>query len=163
EPCVHATSGRGSVGAARHPCVHAGGGRRSRCACLGRTNDRPAGRGARAPRTVRGGRMFGVSTNMVRAPKIWQGRFYEDVDGGDIFRSRFGRTVTEYDNLIFTCLTMNTTPLHFDRCYIEKTRWEQTLVNSTFTVALVTGMSVPDTSEHAAANLSWTDIKLPKP
>jgi itaconyl-CoA hydratase len=97
------------------------------------------------------------------APKAWRGRFYEDFDPGDIFHSRFGRTVTEYDNLIFTCLTMNTNPLHFDQAYAERCRWDGILVNSTFTVALVTGMAVPDTSEHAAANLSWNEIKLPKP
>ena len=97
------------------------------------------------------------------APKAWRGRFYEDFDPGDIFRSRFGRTVTEYDNLMFTCLTMNTNSLHFDQAYAERCRWGRILVNSTFTVALVTGMAVPDTSEHAAANLSWNEIKLPKP
>lgn len=104
-----------------------------------------------------------MSTESARAPKRWQGRYYEDFDVGDVFRSRFGRTVTEYDNLIFTCLTMNTNSLHFDQAYAERSRWGRLLVNSTFTVALVTGMAVPDTSEHAAANLSWTDIKLPKP
>ena len=96
------------------------------------------------------------------APKDWRGRFYEDLDAGDVFVSRFGRTVTETDNLLFTCLTMNTNPLHFDR-YYAKTRSGGILVNSTLTVALVTGMSVPDVSEHAAANLSWTDIRLPHP
>jgi itaconyl-CoA hydratase len=97
------------------------------------------------------------------APKNWRGRFYEDFDVGDVFRSRSGRTVTDHDNLIFTCLTMNTNPLHFDQTYAERTRWGRILVNSTFTVALVTGLTVSDTSEHAAANLSWTDIKLPNP
>ena len=104
-----------------------------------------------------------MSTESARAPKRWQGRYYEDFDVGDVFRSRFGRTVTEYDNLIFTCLTMNTNPLHFDQVYAERTSWRRILVNSTFTIALVTGLAVPDTSEHAAANLSWTNIKLPKP
>ena len=98
-----------------------------------------------------------------QAPKDWRGRFYEDFDVGDVFRSRFGRTVTETDNLWFTCLTMNTNPMHFDAPYAEATRFKRLLVNSTFTVALVTGMSVPDTSENAAANLSWTDIELPNP
>lgn len=104
-----------------------------------------------------------MSGKRVSAPKSWQGRFFEDLEVGDVFRSRFGRTVTEYDNLIFTCLTMNTNPLHFDQAYVEHSRWRRILVNSTFTVALVTGLAVPDTSEHAAANLSWTDIKLPQP
>ncbi len=97
------------------------------------------------------------------APKVWRGRFYEDFDVGDVFRSRFGRTITDTDNIWFTCLTMNTNPMHFDVPYTERTRFKQPLVNSAFTLALVTGMTVPDTSENAAANLAWTDIKLPKP
>ena len=104
-----------------------------------------------------------MSTDVTAAPKLWRGRFYEDVDAGDVFRSRFGRTVTEYDNVLFTCLTMNTNSIHFDSSYAEATRFGQILVNSAFTLALITGMTVPDTSEHAAANLAWTDIKLPNP
>jgi acyl dehydratase len=53
--------------------------------------------------------------------------------------------------------------VHFNRQFAEKTRFGQILVNSTFTLALVTGLTVPDTSENAAANLEWTDIKLPRP
>src|ERR1700722_5985579 len=97
------------------------------------------------------------------APKVWQGRFFEDIDAGDVYRSRFGRTITETDNIWFTCLTMNTNPLHFDGHAASRTRWGQLLVNSTLTLAVVTGLSVPDTSENAAANLAWSDIKLPKP
>jgi acyl dehydratase len=97
------------------------------------------------------------------APKVWRGRFFEDFDVGDVFRSRFGRTITDTDNIWFTCLTMNTNPMHFDVPYSEGTRFKQPLVNSAFTLALVTGMTVPDTSENAAANLAWTDVKLPKP
>jgi itaconyl-CoA hydratase len=104
-----------------------------------------------------------LSEDRQPATKDWRGRFYEDFDVGDVYRSRWGRTVTEVDNLLFTCLTMNTNPLHFDRSFGESTRWGRILVNSVFTVALVTGMTVPDTSEHAAANLSWTDIKLANP
>jgi itaconyl-CoA hydratase len=104
-----------------------------------------------------------VSIELQAAPKVWQGRFYEDFEPGDVFRSRFGRTVTEYDNLLFTCLTHNTNSIHFDRQHAERTQFGQILVNSTFTLALITGMTVPDTSENATANLSWTDIKLPNP
>jgi acyl dehydratase len=63
----------------------------------------------------------------------------------------------------FTCLTLNTNQMHFNAPYAERTRFERPLVNSTLTLALVTGLSVPDTSENATANLSWTDIKLPRP
>ena len=93
----------------------------------------------------------------------WRSRFYEDLEVGDVYRSRFGRTVTETDNLLFTALTMNTNQLHFSSAYAEQTRWGKILVNSTFTLALVTGLSVQDVTEHAAANLAWTDISLPNP
>jgi itaconyl-CoA hydratase len=97
------------------------------------------------------------------APKDWRGRFYEDFAVGDVFRSRLGRTVTEVDNIWFTCLTLNTNQIHFNTPYAERTQFGKPLVNSAFTLALVTGMTVPDTSENAAANLQWTDIKLPRP
>lgn len=97
------------------------------------------------------------------APKDWRGRFYEDFAVGDVFRSRLGRTVSEADNVWFTCLTLNTNQVHFNVPYAERTQFGQPLVNSAFTLALVTGMTVPDTSENAAANLAWTDITLPKP
>ena len=97
------------------------------------------------------------------APKEWRGRFYEDFAVGDVFKSRLGRTVTEVDNIWFTCLTLNTNQVHFNTPYAERTQFGKPLVNSAFTLALVTGMTVPDTSENAAANLQWTDIKLPKP
>jgi itaconyl-CoA hydratase len=101
-----------------------------------------------------------MSTN---AAKAWRGRFYDDFAVGDVFHSRLGRTVTETDNIWFTCLTLNTNQIHFNVPYAERTQFGRPLVNSAFTLALVTGMTVPDTSENAAANLAWTDIKLPKP
>ena len=104
-----------------------------------------------------------MTTERVAAPKAWRGRFYEDFEVGDVFRSRLGRTITETDNVWFTCLTMNTNQVHFNVPFAERTRFGRPLVNSTFTLALVTGMTVPDTSENATANLSWTDIKLPHP
>jgi len=102
-------------------------------------------------------------TEAAAAPKEWRGRFYEDFEVGDVFRSRLGRTVTEVDNIWFTCLTMNTNQVHFNNAFAENSMLGKPLVNSTFTLALITGMTVPDTSENAAANLAWTDIKLPKP
>lgn len=93
----------------------------------------------------------------------WTGRYYEDFAVGEVYRSRFGRTVTEADNQLFTHLTLNTNPLHFDEAYARSTRWGKILVNSTFTLALVVGMSVPDVSEKAMANLGWSEIRLPNP
>jgi itaconyl-CoA hydratase len=93
----------------------------------------------------------------------WEGRFYEDFEPGDVYRTRFGRTVTEADNLLFTHLTLNTNPLHFDARYCAQTKWGRVLVNSTFTLALLTGMSVPDVSQNAMANLGWESVRLPHP
>ena len=93
----------------------------------------------------------------------WTGRCYEDFALSEVYRSRFGRTVTEADNQLFTHLTMNTNPLHFDEEYARRTRWGKILVNSTFTLSLVVGMSVPDVSEQAMANLGWSEIRLPHP
>ena len=93
----------------------------------------------------------------------WEGRFYEDFEVGHVYRSAYGRTVTEMDNSMFTHLTMNTNPLHFDAHLAGQTKWKQILVNSTFTLALVVGMSVPDVSQNAMANLGWEDIKLSNP
>jgi itaconyl-CoA hydratase len=104
-----------------------------------------------------------MSSEAAVAPKQWRGRFFEDFDVGDVYRSRLGKTVTKADNQWFTLLTLNTNQMHFNDVYSEGTAFGQPLVNSTFTLALVTGMSVPDTSENATANLAWTDIKLPKP
>ena len=93
----------------------------------------------------------------------WVGRFFEDFEVGDVYRYPNGRTVTETDNAMFTHLTMNTNPLHYDAERAKNTKWERILVNSTFTLALVTGMSVQDVSQNAMANLGWEDVKLPNP
>jgi itaconyl-CoA hydratase len=88
---------------------------------------------------------------------------FEDFRVGDVLHSRIGRTISEADNVWFTCLTMNTNQIHFNAEHAARTRFGRPLVNSTFTLALVTGLTVPDTSENAAANLAWTDVSLPNP
>ncbi len=93
----------------------------------------------------------------------WEGRFLEDFAVGDVYRSRFGRTVSEMDNLLFTHLTLNTNPLHFDKRCAERSHWGRVLVNSTFTLSLVVGMTVQDVSENAMANLGWEQITMPNP
>jgi itaconyl-CoA hydratase len=90
-------------------------------------------------------------------------RRYEDFSVGDVYRSAVGRTVTETDNLLFTMLAMNTNELHFNDEAAKTTEWGRPLVNSTFTLALVLGLSVPDTSQAGGVNLGWTEIRLPKP
>jgi len=92
----------------------------------------------------------------------WQGRFFEDFTEGDLYRCRFGRTVTEADNIQFTLLTNNTNQIHFNRDYGERSGFDGCLVNSLLTISIVTGMSVPDVSENGVA-LGWTGIRLPHP
>ena len=91
------------------------------------------------------------------------GRYYEEFQVGDVYEHRPGRTITEYDNISFTLLTMNTHPLHFDSEYAKHSEFGKPLVNSTLTLAIVAGMSVSDTSQKAIANLGWNDIKLTAP
>ena len=91
------------------------------------------------------------------------GRYFEDFVVGDVYEHRPGRTLTEYDNISFTLLTMNTHPIHFDSHYASHSEFGRPLVNSALTLAIVAGMSVSDISQKAIANLGWTDIRLPAP
>lgn len=93
----------------------------------------------------------------------WRGRFFEDFEVGDVYQHPLGRTVTETDNIWFTLLTQNTAPIHFDRHYASQTEFGKPLVDSTFTVALVTGQSVTDVSQNVMANLGWDEVRLPNP
>jgi len=97
------------------------------------------------------------------APKVWRGRFFEDFEVGDVYRSRLGRTITETENTWFTALTMNTNQIHFNAEFAAKAKFGRLLVVSTLTLAVVLGLSVGDTSENAVANLGWDEVKLPKP
>ena len=90
-------------------------------------------------------------------------RRYENFTVGDVYRSRVGRTVTESDNLLFTMLSLNTNELHFNEEAARATEWGRILVNSAFTLSLVLGLSVADTSHAGAVNLGWTEIRLPHP
>jgi len=93
----------------------------------------------------------------------WRGRFFEDFEVGDVYQHPLGRTVTTTDNIWFTLLTQNTAPIHFDHHYSSQTEFGKPLVDSTFTVALVTGQSVTDISQNVFANLAWDEIRLPNP
>jgi itaconyl-CoA hydratase len=93
----------------------------------------------------------------------WRGRFFDDFEVGDVYEHPLGRTVTTTDNVWFTLLTQNTAAIHFDRHYAEQTEFGQPLVDSTFTLALVTGQSVIDVSQNVFANLGWDEVRLPAP
>ena len=92
----------------------------------------------------------------------WEGRFFEDFTVGDVYRCRLGRTVTEADNIWFTLLTNNTNQIHFNNDFARKTEFGKCLINSTLTLAIVTGMGVTDVSENGIA-LGWDEVKLPHP
>jgi itaconyl-CoA hydratase len=92
----------------------------------------------------------------------WEGRFFEDFNVGDVYRCRLGRTVTEADNIWFTLLTNNTNQIHFNNDFARRTEFGKCLINSTLTLAIVTGMGVTDVSENGVA-LGWDEVKLPHP
>jgi itaconyl-CoA hydratase len=93
----------------------------------------------------------------------WTGRYFEDFCVGDTYRHPLGRTITRTDNIWTTLLTQNSSPIHFDAHYAAQTEFKQPLVDSTFTLALVTGQSVVDLSQHVFANLGWDSVRLPHP
>jgi itaconyl-CoA hydratase len=93
----------------------------------------------------------------------WAGRVYEDFEVGDVYPHPLGRTILAADNSWFTLLTQNTNPIHFDHEYAARTEFGRPLVNSTLTLALVTGQSVTDLSQNVMANLGWDAIRLPNP
>ena len=92
----------------------------------------------------------------------WEGRFLEDFEVGDIYRSAIGRTVTEFDNINFTLLTNNDNQIHFNSEYAKNTQWGKPLMNSVFTIAVITGLAVKDVSQNGFA-LGWDKIILPNP
>jgi len=104
-----------------------------------------------------------VSEQSERLIPGWDGRYFEDFTEGDVYRHPLGRTITSTDNSWLTLLTQNTAPLHFDAYYASQTSWGRPLVDSTLTLALVTGQSVTDVSQHVFANLGWDEVRLPAP
>ena len=92
----------------------------------------------------------------------WEGRYLEDFAAGDVYRSRVGRTITEADNTWFTLLTNNDNQIHFNAEYAKRTQWGKPLVNSTLTLAVVTGLTVTDVSQNGFA-LGWDNVRLPNP
>jgi itaconyl-CoA hydratase len=91
------------------------------------------------------------------------GRYFEDFKVGDVYEHRPGKTVTEYDNHLFTLLTMNTHPMHFDAEFAKASEFKRNLVVSPYTLALCIGMSVSDCSQKAIANLGMDEVKFTAP
>ena len=92
------------------------------------------------------------------------GLYFEEFSEGQVFEHAVTRTVTEMDNVLFTTLTMNPQPLHLDAEFARTTEFGRPLVNSIFTLGLVIGMTVGDTTlGTTVANLGMSDVRFPKP
>ncbi len=93
------------------------------------------------------------------------GLHFEDFELAQLFHHPLRRTVTEMDNVLFSSLTLNPQPLHIDRHYCEtETEWGQPLMNSLFTLGLIIGISVNDTTIGTTiANLGMTEVRFPNP
>jgi len=94
-----------------------------------------------------------------------RGLWFEEFEVGKVFQHTIRRTVTEADNVLFSCMTHNPQPLHIDFDFAEKnTEFGKPLVNSLFTLGLMIGISVNDTTIGTTiANLGMSDVKFPKP
>lgn len=93
----------------------------------------------------------------------WTGRLFEHFTPGDIYYHPFGKTVTESDNQTFTLMTQNVAKTHIDRNFANATEFGLPLMNSTFTLALVTGQSTIDLSMNVFANMGWDEVRMPAP
>lgn len=92
------------------------------------------------------------------------GLFFEELEPGLVVEHSIRRTVAEYDNTLFSAITHNLAPLHLDEEYSKTTVWGQRLVNSMFTLSLVCGIVVGETTQGTTmGNLGFDGIKFPKP
>lgn len=92
------------------------------------------------------------------------GLYYEEFEVGMAIDHPTRRTVTESDNILFSCLSLNLAPLHLDAEYSKGTIYGQRLVNSMFILALIAGISVPETTQGTTlGNLGFDSVKFPAP
>jgi acyl dehydratase len=92
------------------------------------------------------------------------GKYYEELEVGQIIQHSLGRTLTEMDNVLFSSLTMNTQPLHLNEAFAQETPFGQRIVNGIFTMGVVVGITVGDlTAGTIVANLGYENVRHPKP
>lgn len=93
------------------------------------------------------------------------GVYFNELKVGQVFQHPIRRTITETDNVLFTAMTHNPARLHLDEEYCrEETEFGQRIVNSAFTLGLMVGISVGETTLGVAvANLGWDEVRFPKP
>src|SRR6266568_7299590 len=100
-----------------------------------------------------------VPTGYERDAEMQYGRCFEEFEIGDVYKHWPGRTITEYDDTLFSMLTMNHNPLHIDANYCEDTQFKQRLVVGPLIFSIALGMSVADVSGKAIANLEFEYVK----
>ena len=92
------------------------------------------------------------------------GLWFDEFTVGQVFRHEVRKTVLDYENSLFSSLTYNPAQIHIDHAYCEGTEFGQPLMNSIFTLGLVIGLSVQDTTMGTTVgNLGFEDVKFPKP
>lgn len=92
------------------------------------------------------------------------GLYFEEFEVGQVFHHAIRRTITETDNVWFSAITHNPAALHLDEEYAKGTEFGTRIVNSCFTLGLMVGISVGDTTlGTTVANLGWDEVRFPKP
>jgi acyl dehydratase len=92
------------------------------------------------------------------------GKYFEELVVGKTFAHEIRRTVTDMDNILFSSLTYNPAAIHIDHEYAKTTEFGKPLINSIFTLGLVVGLSVQDTTlGTTVGNLGWEEVAFPKP
>ncbi len=92
------------------------------------------------------------------------GLYFDELSVGQTFSHAVRRTVTDADNIMFSCLTCNPAAIHIDAEYAKSTEFGRPLMNSVFTLGLVIGLSVYDTTfGTTVGNLGWEEVRFPKP
>lgn len=92
------------------------------------------------------------------------GKYFDELNVGDVFKHQPGRTITETDNVLFTTMTMNPQPLHLDHEFAKRSEFGRPLVNSLLTLSLTVGLSVADTTlGTTVGNLGFEKVEFPKP
>ncbi len=92
------------------------------------------------------------------------GLYYEQYRVGQMFKHDIRRTVTETDNVLFTAMTHNPAAIHLDAEYAKTTEFGKPLMNSAFTLGLMVGISVGDTTlGTTVGNLGWDEVRFPRP
>lgn len=123
------------------------------------------GYGKRSLNTATGGNLDPMTAQANGSPHPRGGLYFEDFSVGQLIRHRLTRTVTQMDNMLFSNMTLNPQPLHIDAHFCAtETEWGRPLMNSLFTLGLMIGISVNDTTVGTTiANLGMTDVRFPAP